>query len=33
VTLPAVPAGVEVRVKAVNQRGLEGWDWAQVVIP
>jgi hypothetical protein len=31
-TLPALPAGTHVAVKAVNTRGLEGWDWARVVI-
>jgi hypothetical protein len=31
-TLPAVPAGTHVAVKAVNGRGLEGWDWARAVI-
>jgi Tol biopolymer transport system component len=31
-TLPAVPAGTHVAVKAVNDRGLEGWDWARTVI-
>jgi hypothetical protein len=30
--LPAVPAGTHVAVKAVNGRGLEGWDWARVVV-
>ena len=30
-TLPAVPAGTQVAVKAVNARGLEGWDWARAV--
>jgi hypothetical protein len=28
-TLPALPAGTQVAVKAVNARGLEGWDWAR----
>ena len=28
-TLPAVPAGTQIAVKAVNARGLEGWDWAR----
>jgi Tol biopolymer transport system component len=27
-TLPALPAGASVSVKAVNRRGLDGWDWA-----
>lgn len=30
-TLPALPAGTEIAVKAVNARGLEGWDWARGV--
>jgi hypothetical protein len=25
-----VPSGATVAVKAVNQRGLEGWDWAEI---
>jgi hypothetical protein len=28
-TLPALPAGTHVAVKAVNAKGLEGWDWAR----
>lgn len=28
-TLPAVPAGTQIAVKAVNARGLEGWDWVR----
>lgn len=31
-TLPALPAGTHVAVKAVNGRGLEGWDWARTVV-
>jgi Tol biopolymer transport system component len=31
-TLPALPAGTQVAVKAVNSRGLEGWDWARIVV-
>jgi len=31
-TLPVLPSGTEVAVKAVNERGLEGWDWARVVL-
>jgi len=27
-SLPGVAAGTPVRVKAVNAKGLEGWDWA-----
>lgn len=30
--LPALPAGTQISVKAVNSRGLEGWDWARVVV-
>ena len=30
--LPGVPAGTAVRVKAVNAKGLEGWDWARAVV-
>lgn len=30
--LPALPAGTVVAVKAVNGRGLEGWDWARIVV-
>ncbi len=29
-TLEGVPAGATVSVKAVNRRGMEGWDWARV---
>jgi len=32
VVLPALPAGTTVAVKAVNSRGLEGWDWARTEI-
>lgn len=28
-TLPSAPAGTRISVKAVNGRGLEGWDWAR----
>lgn len=28
-TLPALPAGTEILVKAVYRRGLEGWDWGR----
>jgi hypothetical protein len=31
-TLPSIAAGSVVSVKAVNARGLEGWDWAKVVL-
>ena len=30
--LPAMPAGTHVAVKAVNSRGLEGWDWVRAVV-
>jgi hypothetical protein len=30
--LPSAPAGTHVAVKAVNARGLEGWDWARAVV-
>jgi hypothetical protein len=30
--LTNVPAGTVVSVKAVNARGVEGWDWARVVV-
>jgi hypothetical protein len=32
VTLPQVAAGTIVSVKAVNARGLDGWDWAKVTV-
>jgi hypothetical protein len=31
-TLPALPAGTRIGVKAVNDKGLEGWDWAWTAI-
>jgi len=31
-TLPGANAGTAVRVKAVNARGMEGWDWARAVV-
>lgn len=30
--LPALPPGTQIAVKAVNARGLEGWDWARTVV-
>jgi hypothetical protein len=30
--LAGASAGTEVRVKAVNAKGLEGWDWARAVV-
>ena len=30
--LPLLPAGTHIAVKAVNGRGLEGWDWARIVL-
>jgi len=32
VALPALATGTVVSVKAVNARGLEGWDWATIVV-
>ena len=32
-TIASVPAGATVMVKAVNARGLDGWDWARKVVP
>jgi hypothetical protein len=32
VTLPQLAAGTSVSVKAVNARGLEGWDWARTTV-
>jgi hypothetical protein len=31
-TLPVLPAGSAIAVKAINTRGLEGWDWARAVV-
>jgi hypothetical protein len=31
-TLPALPPGTVVAVKAVNAQGLEGWDWARATV-
>jgi hypothetical protein len=31
-TLPKVPAGTQIAVKAVNAKGLEGWDWARTAV-
>ena len=31
-TLPGVTSGMVISVKAVNARGLEGWDWARVTV-
>ena len=31
-TLPALPAGTVIAVKAVNAQGLEGWDWARTIV-
>jgi Tol biopolymer transport system component len=31
-TLSGAPAGTRVRVKAVNGKGMEGWDWARAVV-
>ena len=32
VDLPALPDGADVQVKAVSRDGLEGWDWARIVV-
>jgi hypothetical protein len=32
-TLAAVPASTVVQVKAVNRRGLDGWDWGRFQVP
>ena len=29
--LPALPAGTQIAMKAVNASGLEGWDWARTI--
>jgi hypothetical protein len=31
-TVPAATPGMVVSVKAVNSRGLEGWDWARATV-
>ena len=31
-TLPGAKAGTAVRVKAINAKGFEGWDWASAVV-
>jgi hypothetical protein len=31
--LTDAPAGTAIAVKAVNRRGLEGWDWARIIAP
>ena len=31
-TLQKITPGTVVSVKAINARGLEGWDWAKVVV-
>ncbi len=32
ITLPMLENGTEVRIKAINSRGLEGWDWSRLII-
>jgi hypothetical protein len=32
-TLAGAGAGVAVRVKAINAKGMEGWDWARAIVP
>jgi Tol biopolymer transport system component len=31
--LPQLPSGTAVAVRAINRRGLEGWDWARSIVP
>jgi hypothetical protein len=31
-TLPDVPPGAQIAIKAVNARGLESWDWARTIV-
>jgi hypothetical protein len=31
-TVPSLPAGAVIAVKAINAQGLEGWDWARITI-
>jgi hypothetical protein len=31
-TLPALPADTQIAVRAVNMRGMDGWDWARTVV-
>ncbi len=31
-TIPGITAGTVISVKAVNAKGLEGWDWARVTV-
>ncbi len=33
VTLPALASGTSIAVRAVNRRGLVGWDWARTSVP
>jgi hypothetical protein len=32
-TVPGIAPGMVISVKAVNAKGLEGWDWARVTLP
>ncbi|MFC1563292.1 M28 family peptidase [candidate division KSB1 bacterium] len=32
IILPRLEAGTEVKVKAVNSKGVEGWDWSRIII-
>jgi hypothetical protein len=32
-TLAGAGAGTSVRVKAINAKGMEGWDWARAIVP
>ena len=31
-TIPKIATGSMISVKAVNAKGLEGWDWARVTL-
>ena len=31
-TLAGAAAGTAIRVKAINAKGLEGWDWARAIV-
>jgi hypothetical protein len=32
ITLASITPGTVVAVKAINSKGLEGWDWARIVV-
>ena len=33
INLPGLKAGDVVMVRAVNARGMQGWDWSRVTVP